>query len=73
MFVIIKYHGPASSDPDVLEAQTTSVQGSCFDNANAWEDPDFGPQCFDPQIAVHQAPSRDDDDDEDDDDDDDDD
>ncbi len=50
---IIKYHGPASDDRDVLYDQTHTILGSCFSGANAVEfgDP-FGIQCFDPQFAI---------------------
>lgn len=54
---VIKYHGPASSDPAVLEAQTTTISGSCDDGANAVDlGPPFGVQCFDPQIVVYPMP-----------------
>lgn len=54
---IIKYHGPASEDPDTLHAQITSLQGSCFEGANAVDlgEP-FGVQCFDPQAVAHPLP-----------------
>lgn len=51
---IIKYHGPASSDPDVLYEQTHTLLGSCFEGANAHDTgPAFGVQCFDPQVVIH--------------------
>jgi hypothetical protein len=51
---IIKYHGPASDDPDVLYDQTHTLLGSCFVNANAHDfGPPFGVQCFDPQAVAH--------------------
>ncbi len=43
--VIIKYHGPASNDPDELFLQTNTVLGLCDDRANALPDGN----CFDPQ------------------------
>ena len=46
--VIIKYHGPASNDPDELFLQTNTVLGLCDDRANALPDGN----CFDPQIAM---------------------
>jgi len=50
---IIKYHGPASDDRDVLFHQTHTVLGSCFEGANAFDfGPPFGVQCFDPQLAI---------------------
>jgi hypothetical protein len=51
---ILKYHGPASADPDVLYDQTHTLLGSCLENANAIDfgDP-FGVQCFDPQAVAH--------------------
>ena len=48
VFVIIKYHGPASNDPGELFLQTHSVVGLCDDRANALPDGN----CFDPQIAM---------------------
>lgn len=52
--LIVKYHGPASSDPDVLYDQLYTLLGSCDSGANAIDfgDP-FGIQCFDPQAAIH--------------------
>lgn len=53
--LIIKYHGPASHDPDVLYAQTHTLVGACESGANAFDlGPPFGVQCFDPQVAVHR-------------------
>lgn len=54
---IIKYHGPASSDPATLRSQTTTLLGSCDEGANAIDlgEP-FGVQCFDPQHVVYPAP-----------------
>jgi hypothetical protein len=56
---VIKYHGPASDDPDVLHEQLYTLLGSCGENANALDlgDP-FGVQCFDPQVVVHRPPSQ---------------
>ncbi len=53
--MIIKYHGLASDDPDVLWQQTHTLLGGCFENANALDlgEP-FGVQCFDPQAVVHR-------------------
>jgi hypothetical protein len=59
--LIVKYHGPASDDPDVLYEQMHSLLGSCFEGANALDLGEpfpglvFGIQCFDPQAAIHQA------------------
>lgn len=54
---VIKYHGPASEDPDILYEQTHTVLGSCLEGANAVDfGPPFGVQCFDPQAAVHPLP-----------------
>lgn len=54
---VIKYHGPASSDPDTLRAQTQTLGGSCESGANAHDfGPPFGVQCFDPQAIVFLAP-----------------
>lgn len=59
----IKYHGLASSDPDVLYAQTHTFQGNCGGDsgANSYDlnflPLPFGPyQCFDPHAAVVPAP-----------------
>lgn len=54
---VIKYHGPASNDPDTLASQIHTLQGGCFEGANAVDlgDP-FGVQCFDPQAVVHPLP-----------------
>lgn len=54
---IIKYHGPASSDPATLRSQTTTLLGECEEGANAIDlgEP-FGVQCFDPQHVVYPAP-----------------
>ncbi len=49
VFIIIKYHGPASSDADALFLQTNTLLGLCDDRANALPNG----QCFDPQIAMH--------------------
>ncbi len=51
---LIKYHGPASADPDVLYDQTHTLLGSCFANANAIDfGPPIGVQCTDPQAVAH--------------------
>jgi hypothetical protein len=51
---IIKYHGPASDDPDDLFLQTYTLTGLCGQDANGYDlGPPFGIQCFDPQVAVH--------------------
>lgn len=54
---VIKYHGPASSDPEMLRAQTSTLLGGCDEGANAVDlgEP-FGVQCFDPQSVVYPAP-----------------
>lgn len=52
--LIVKYHGPASDDPDVLYDQTHTLVGSCDEGANGYDyGPPFGVQCFDPQVAIH--------------------
>ena len=43
--IIIKYHGPASNDPDDFFLQTYTLLGLCDDRANALPDGN----CFDPQ------------------------
>lgn len=51
---VIKYHGPASDDPETLHAQLTTAAGGCNAGANAVDlGPPFGVQCFDPQAVVH--------------------
>jgi len=40
--LVIQDHGPAHSDPDLLELQTTSFMGAC------------NPDCVDVQFAVHK-------------------
>jgi hypothetical protein len=53
--IIIKYHGPASDDPDALFEQTHTLLGSCAEGANAFDlGPGFGVQCFDPQAVIHR-------------------
>lgn len=54
---VIKWHGRASKDRDVLYEQTHTVLGSCLDGANAVElPPPFGINCFDPQAVAHPLP-----------------
>ncbi|NND32424.1 MAG: hypothetical protein HKN76_07510 [Saprospiraceae bacterium] len=58
--LIVKYHGAASSDPDVLYGQTHTLLGNCGENdgANSFDGgPGFGIQCFDPQLAVFPPPN----------------
>jgi len=51
---IIKYHGPASHNPEVLWSQTHTLLGSCEAGANAVDlGPPFGVHCFDPQATIH--------------------
>lgn len=60
--LIVKYHGPASDDPDVLYEQLNTVLGSCGENegANSVDlGPPFGIQCFDPQAVIFPAPGED--------------
>jgi hypothetical protein len=54
---IIKYHGPASTDPSTLYEQTHTLLGACSEGANAVDlgEP-FGVQCFDPQAVAHPLP-----------------
>ncbi len=56
--LIVKYHGAASSDPDVLYEQLHTLLGSCGpeDGANSYDAGPFGIQCFDPQFAIFPAP-----------------
>ena len=57
VWIIVKYHGPASDNEDVLHWQTYSVLGSCFEGANAVDlGPPFGINCFDPQVATFDPP-----------------
>jgi hypothetical protein len=57
VWLIIKYHGPASANDAILYHQTRSLLGACFEGANAVDfgDP-FGVQCFDPQFAIFDPP-----------------
>jgi hypothetical protein len=51
---IVKYHGPASDDPETLAGQLSTILESCFVGANAVDlGAPFGVHCFDPQAAVH--------------------
>jgi hypothetical protein len=53
-FLIIKYHGLASDDPDVLYEQTHTLLGGCDAGANAYDyGAPFDVQCFDPQFVIH--------------------
>lgn len=57
--LIIKYHGPASEDPEVLNDQINTFLGSCGPDEGAnsfYAGPVFGYQCFDPQAAIFLAP-----------------
>jgi len=55
---IVKYHGLASDDPEVLKEQLYTFTGNCGpdDGANSILVPGLGYQCFDPQAAVFPAP-----------------
>ena len=48
--IIIKYHGPASNDPDDLFLQTYTLLGLCDDRANAFTEAPG--HCFDPQAVA---------------------
>ena len=51
--LVIKYHGPASDDPEVLYEQTHSLLGSCNEGANAHDlGVPFGVQCPDFQAVI---------------------
>ena len=50
--LIVKYHGPASEDPDILYDQTHTLLGHCDQGVNGFLDAGIV-QCFDPQFAVH--------------------
>ena len=51
--LIVKYHGPASNDPDVLYEQTHTILGSCDEGANSHDlGPVFGVHCPDFQAAI---------------------
>jgi hypothetical protein len=56
---VIKYHGPASDDPEVLSEQVYTLLGACTENANAVDlgEP-FGVHCFDPQVIVYPPPAQ---------------
>lgn len=52
--LIVKYHGLASDDQEVLYEQTHTLLGSCDVDANALDlGAPFGVHCFDPQAVVH--------------------
>jgi hypothetical protein len=55
--LIVKYHGPVSSDPDEFWLQTHTLQGLCESGANAYDlsGAGLGIQCFDPQLSIHKA------------------
>lgn len=55
--MIIKYHGLASEDPDILYSQLHTLLGNCGpdDGANSFDAGPFGIQCFDPHLAVFSA------------------
>lgn len=55
---ILRWHGPASKDPDMLDKQLTTVDGGCrgqklLRSGNPSGDPGEGP-CRDLQFAVHK-------------------
>ncbi len=54
---VVKYHGLASADPDVLYDQLNTLLGNCGENdgANSYDAGPFGIQCFDPQVAIFPA------------------
>ncbi|MDH3709851.1 MAG: hypothetical protein OER04_08185 [Cyclobacteriaceae bacterium] len=56
--LIVKYHGPASNDKEVLWDQTHTLLGSCGpdEGANSFDAGPFGIQCFDPQLAILASP-----------------
>lgn len=57
--LIIKYHGLAANDPDVLYSQTHTLIGNCGadEGANSYyAGPLFMIQCFDPQVAIFPVP-----------------
>jgi len=57
--IIVKYHGPASDDPNELYLQTNTLTGLCDQGANGYDlGPPFGVQCFDPQVSVHKSPQN---------------
>ncbi|MDJ0509299.1 MAG: hypothetical protein QNJ64_08610 [Crocosphaera sp.] len=45
--VILRYHGPINSDPEIAALQTTTFNGGC-----TLEEGDGLFECFDPQIAI---------------------
>lgn len=54
--IIVKYHGPVSSDPHDRYLQTHTLTGLCGQGANAYDLSaiGFGIQCFDPQFVIHK-------------------
>ena len=57
VYVLVRYHGPASENPDQLYWQTNSLLGGCRSGSNS---KDFGPpvgvHCPDLQLAVFNPP-----------------
>ncbi|NND04756.1 MAG: hypothetical protein HKN87_00130 [Saprospiraceae bacterium] len=56
--LIVKYHGAASDNSDILYLQMHTLLGNCGadEGANSFDAGPFGIQCFDPQAAIFQAP-----------------
>jgi hypothetical protein len=54
VWIIIKYHGPVSDEPDELYLQTNTLTSLSEEGANAYDLGDEGIQGFDPQIAIHK-------------------
>ena len=59
VLIVIRYHGPASDNPNQLYWQTHTLLGGCQSGANA---EDFGQgvgvQCPDFQMAIFNPPGR---------------
>lgn len=53
VWIIVKYHGSASSDPNDLQAQLETLLASCECGANGYHPGSPGGfNCFDPQFAI---------------------
>lgn len=56
---VLKYHGPASSDPAILQKQVTTIYGGCIGGPGQGPDPVVGHQifpCYDPQATMLPGP-----------------
>ncbi len=56
VYVLVRYHGPASENPDQLHWQTNAILGGCRNGANSRDLGPAGIHCPDLQIAVFNPP-----------------